>query len=59
MRGSVRKRVEKQLRKSNPTQMGFWFLERSLILLSEAGVPLDQVIEKVKLLYPSEESGDG
>jgi len=53
---NVKKKVKKQLDKSNPRQMAFWFMQRSLILMKEAKVPYEEVIKTVDEAYERKDS---
>jgi len=53
---NVKKKVKKQLDRSNPRQMAFWFMQRSLILMKEAKVPYEEVIKTVDEAYERKDS---
>lgn len=45
---TAKKRVMEQVKGKDPKQIGFWFLDKSLILLHEAQVPKEEIIKHVQ-----------
>lgn len=47
----AKKRVEAQLKGKDPKSIGFWFMDKSLVLLKESGVSKEAVIDHVNRNY--------
>jgi len=47
----AKKRVEEQLKGKDPKSIGFWFLNKSLVLLKESGVSKQMVLEHIERNY--------
>jgi len=48
---SVRRRVERQVQGKDPKTVAWWFMDKSLVLLKEAKVPKEKIIERIDRDY--------
>ena len=47
----VRDKVSKQLKGKDPKTIAWWFFDRSLVLLKEANVPKENIVERLNRDY--------